>query len=57
MPHFMIVLIVYTIYRFIKPFLDNEISTLDEHGAFKSTVRFLERIREAERDIKCNGCT
>ena len=36
MPLFMIVLIPYTLYQFIKPFLDNEMSIFEEYGAFNA---------------------
>ena len=39
-PYFMIVLIpgINTIYKFIKPFLDNEMSIFEEYGAFNTLL-------------------
>ena len=35
MHHFMVARILYTIYQFIKPLLDNKMSIFEEYGAFK----------------------
>ena len=35
MHHFMVARILYTIYQFIKPLLDNKMFIFEEYGAFK----------------------
>ena len=38
MPHFMIVFISYTLYQFIKPFLNNKMFIFEEYEAFNQIL-------------------
>ena len=52
MPHFMVALI--PIYQFIKPFLDNKMSTFEEYGAFKLYICEQLRCSSACSDVQAD---